>query len=563
MKVFDNLPIARKLALAFAGVFMIGVAASGIGLTQLATIQESSQATERTLATRGHIDELLDAFVAQQSAMRGLLLSGAPAYVDDYRAAVDSYAGAYDRARAGLSARPARLDELEAINQEVADWQTRVAARQIELMREPLTTDEARALEVSGVSVEAMARVRGLYDELVAAQQTLLERRAAAERAAFSTAYLVLILGGLLSLAAAVGFGLLLLRSLSRPISAMTGVMARLAEGDTAVEVPSVGRGDEVGAMASAVQVFKDNALRNAEMAEAARREEAQRAARATRLGELTEGFSRDVGTILEQVTGAARQVAGTSEGLSGTAQDTTGRATAVASASEQASHNVETVASASEELGASIEEISRQVMTQRELASEAASDAKSSDEEVRRLAESAQKIGDVVRLITDIAEQTNLLALNATIEAARAGDAGKGFAVVAGEVKSLGGATQTARATEQIAKDVEAIQAQTSNTVQAIEVISGRIGSISEIATAVASAVEEQSAATKEISRNVQEAAAGARDVTSNIAGVTEMAGAVDRSSNELAEASQSLTSQAEELESFVTRFIADVRAA
>ncbi len=561
MKVFDNLPIARKLALAFAGVFMIGVAASGIGLTQLATIQESSQATERTLATRGHIDELLDAFVAQQSAMRGLLLSGAPAYVDDYRAAVDSYAGAYDRARAGLSARPARLDELEAINQEVADWQTRVAARQIELMREPLTTDEARALEVSGVSVEAMARVRGLYDELVAAQQTLLERRAAAERAAFSTAYLVLILGGLLSLAAAVGFGLLLLRSLSRPISAMTGVMARLAEGDTAVEVPSVGRGDEVGAMASAVQVFKDNALRNAEMAEAARREEAQRAARATRLGELTEGFSRDVGTILEQVTGAARQVAGTSEGLSGTAQDTTGRATAVASASEQASHNVETVASASEELGASIEEISRQVMTQRELASEAASDAKSSDEEVRRLAESAQKIGDVVRLITDIAEQTNLLALNATIEAARAGDAGKGFAVVAGEVKSL--ATQTARATEQIAKDVEAIQAQTSNTVQAIEVISGRIGSISEIATAVASAVEEQSAATKEISRNVQEAAAGARDVTSNIAGVTEMAGAVDRSSNELAEASQSLTSQAEELESFVTRFIADVRAA
>ena len=527
----------------------------------MSEIQESSQATRKTIETRGHLEDLREAFIEQQGAIRALLLSGEQAYVAEYDASVERYGLAYGVARESLDGQTGVLEQMANLNGEVAAWQNDVATRQIRLMREPLTIDEARALEASGLSAAAMQRVQAIYLDLLEGKRVEVESRAAREKAAFATAFAVLIAGAVLSLVAAVGFGLLLVRSLSRPISAMTQAMSRLADGDTSVQVPSVGRGDEVGAMAAAVQVFKDNAIRNAELAATAEKDAAERAARADRLSEATEGFSRDIGAVLEQVTGAARQLQGTSGSLTATAQETSERASSVASSSERASQNVETVAAASEELGASIQEITRQVKQQRELAGEAAEDAKASDAEVRRLAESAQKIGEVVGLITDIAEQTNLLALNATIEAARAGEAGKGFAVVASEVKSL--ASQTAKATEQISKDIEAIQSQTSATVNSIDVIGQRIGSITEIATAVATAVEEQAAATQEISRNVQSAASGARDVNENISGVTEAASGLDRSSSELADASQVLTTQSEELQRFVTRFVEDVRAA
>jgi methyl-accepting chemotaxis protein len=562
MSVLNKLSIGRKLAIAFAGMFVIGTAAAGVGILQLATIEESSAATKHEVETGVYLRGVLDSFAAQESAIRGLLLSGDPAYVEHYEAAVEDYGLSLGLVGDAMSADgEAAAAQLAAINDIVARWQNEVAARQIELMREPLTIDEARAIEVSGASAQAMNEVRGIYDQLLAEQEAELAQRATEEATAFSTAYSVLIAGGILSLVAAAGFGVVANRNMSQPIARMSGQMRELADGNLEVAIEGLDRQDELGDMAAAMQVFKENAERNRELSAAAEKETAERNARAKRLSELTEGFSRDVGKVLDQVTAAARQLEGTSGSLTSTAQETSGRAANVASASEEASHNVETVAAASEELGASIEEISRQVMRQRELAVEAANDAKSSDTEVRRLAESAQKIGDVVSLITDIAEQTNLLALNATIEAARAGEAGKGFAVVASEVKNL--ASQTAKATEQISNDIQAIQAQTSSTVNAIEVIGQRIGSISEIATAVASAVEEQSAATKEISRNVQEAAAGARDVATNISGVTDSVGGLDRSSNELAEASQILTGQAEELQNFVSSFVNDVRVA
>jgi methyl-accepting chemotaxis protein len=274
----------------------------------------------------------------------------------------------------------------------------------------------------------------------------------------------------------------------------------------------------------------------------------------------LADDFETNVKAVVESVSASAAEMQGTANSMSSTAEETSRQAVAVAAASEQASANVQTVASSAEELSSSIEEISRQVMQSSKIAEDAVDEAKKADEKVQGLAEAAQKIGDVVNLINNIASQTNLLALNATIEAARAGEAGKGFAVVASEVKSL--ATQTAKATEEIGDQIGAIQTATSDAVTAIKGISATITQISEISTAIAGAVEEQGAATREIAGSVQQAAAGTQEVSSNISGVTQAATETGSGAVQVLEAASQLSTQSEDLRRQVDAFLIAVRA-
>jgi methyl-accepting chemotaxis protein len=353
----------------------------------------------------------------------------------------------------------------------------------------------------------------------------------------------------------------LILKSIIRPISRMTEAMSRLSRGELGTAIPATERTDEVGAIARAVQVFKENALDKqrleAEQAEAALVSEHEK--RRT-MQQLADGFERAVGGVVGAVISATADMEGQAQEMTRAANRTDELASAVANRTEQTSSNVQTVAAASEELTGSIDEISRQVLDSSRISSEAVDLARKADQKVASLAEAVEKIGAVVELINSIAGQTNLLALNATIEAARAGEAGKGFAVVASEVKAL--ANQTARATGEIAAQVASIQSVTAEAVSEINGVAAVIERVNEIATTIASAVEEQGAATKEISRNVQQAANGTQEVAVHIAGVTEAASLSEKTAWTVLESSRELSMQASTLNDEVAAFLKRVRA-
>jgi len=351
-------------------------------------------------------------------------------------------------------------------------------------------------------------------------------------------------------------------RSVTRPLAKITALTERLASGDSAFEVPYASRRDEVGGLAKALAVFKDNAAAVHQM-HAEQQELKQKADAEKRkvMVDLAGRFEASVQAVVRDVFNEAREMQQAAQGMSETANKATERASVVADACQQASSNVQTVASAAGELSSSIAEISQRVAQAAEVADKAAADGQRTNETVQGLAAAAHKIGEVIDLINQIASQTNLLALNATIEAARAGEAGKGFAVVASEVKSL--ASQTAKATDEISAQISAIQAETDQVVGNIQSIRTTIMEVNEISSSIAAAVEEQGAATQAIARSVQDAASGTNQVSQNISGVTEATSETGHAAGQVLHSSGRLTKKLQALQDEVTAFVAGVRAA
>jgi methyl-accepting chemotaxis protein len=359
------------------------------------------------------------------------------------------------------------------------------------------------------------------------------------------------------------GAGMVLIgRTISRPMAAITADMGKLAAGDLTVAVRFIGQPNEFGRLAAALQVFKDNA--QAVLRLRAEQETAKAAAEAERRAAmlaLADGFESTVSGVTQAVSNAAASLQLAAETLTASAANSAAQAGAANTAAGQASANVNTVAAATEELSASIAEISQQVLRSSTLAKQTEEAAHGAREEVGRLTEAGQRIGTVLGLIRSIAGQTNLLALNATIEAARAGDAGKGFAVVASEVKTL--AAEVARATGEIALSVDGMREVTGRTADGIALIAEAIARVSETASVIAAAVVQQGAATQDISNNVQQAAAGTSEVSANISGVDAAMADTRQAADEVMTASKTLSVNADELRARVGSFLASVRAA
>ena len=363
-----------------------------------------------------------------------------------------------------------------------------------------------------------------------------------------------------LLVAAAVGWFYVNNMLLAR-LSAMARTMRALADGDSDVNLGFTPGKDEIGDMARSVDVFRANAKERERLEAETEAERRMKEKRSAAIESLIQAFEQASSDAIGQVGEAASRMESAARAMSSTAAATTGKSAAVAQASEGASQNVQTVAAAAEEMVSSIGEISQQIARSTEIAGSAVDQVEQTNGDVQRLDDAAKSIDNIVSLINDIAEQTNLLALNATIEAARAGEAGKGFAVVASEVKAL--ASQTGAATQNISEHISGIQSATAKAVEAMSMIGGTIHEMSEIATAIAAAMEEQRAAAGEITRSAQEAADGTRDVFSNIQEVDQATSETGESAGQVLEASLAVSRQSDELKAAVEQFLTEVRAA
>jgi len=564
---FDNLSIGLKVLICL-GVMVAAMAGiAGMGVQALATLYQATEemelaGTEAVLGARlnqnvialNRAEFRLAADPAEMTDVRKVIAEQR-AQLEERLTAVEKTADTEQKAML-LAARSQYDAYLRELDQTLSTVEANAGKVSLSEAQEAI---KKSALESRAAATELQARVRDYVDFTDAKSK----RFADLAETTYASTRTLLIVVALVGLIAGTALGWLVSRyGIVQPIKTLVACMRRLAGGDLAVEVFGLKRGDEVGKMAQAVQVFKDGMIRNRELeAEAKAAELRQAEERKAFVARITTQFRQEVGGSLDAVAAAAGQMQSTAVSLSATSEQTSQQAGTVAAASQQTAANVQTVAAAVEEMSATIDEVTGKVASAAQMAQRAVGEAEQTSGIVGGLATAVQKIEDVVKLINDIASQTNLLALNATIEAARAGEAGKGFAVVASEVKAL--ANQTAKATEEIAAQINGVQGETGRAVEAITGIRGTIQGLAEISTAIASAAEQQSAATSEISRNVQQAASGTQEVDSNISGVRQAVTTISSAATEATAAAEELNRQAGEMKVAVDRFLTQLQAA
>ncbi len=562
MRWFENLSIRSKVMTAFASVLIVTTILGVFAINRLSIVNDGAVlVTDNYLVAANGLSEIASNSMRYRQLQAAYILAPTPA---DKAKEAKTMATVLEGVNHGWGAYNATVDagfERGIADEFHGEFNDYVALN-----------DKFMALVDENKINEAVALYRGelrtsfnkFRDHLIKDEDYQIKQAQKAKtdgEQAYSGAHTLILVALGLAATLCVVAGWMIVSGVSTPIRAMTGAMSRLAAHDLTTEINGVGRKDEVGQMASAVEVFKTSMIEADRLKAEQEAAQAAAAKRSALVDQLTRDFDTKVQGVVQGVASQASQMESSAQSMSAAAEEATKQAGAVAAASEEGAANVQTVASATEELSSSISEIGRQVSHSSQIAANAVTEAAKANDMVQGLLGASQKIGEVVALINDIADQTNLLALNATIEAARAGEAGKGFAVVAAEVKNL--ATQTSKATEEIGGQIAGVQGATQNAVNAIAGISKTIAEIDQIATTIAAAVEQQGAATQEIARNVEEAAKGSQEVSSNIGGVTQAANSTGAVANQVLAGARALSSQSSELRALVQSFLTQVKAA